>query len=73
MRLTGVPPVWLIAEAIRKRRSEFNAVLSPVLGSLLVSFSGIEISKCPLFGPAPARGGLPFVMSQLAKSMPTVS
>ncbi|WP_158233638.1 hypothetical protein [Sporosarcina sp. P35] len=28
--------------------------------------SGIEVSKCLLLGPAQARGGLPFVMSQLA-------
>ncbi|WP_155961362.1 hypothetical protein [Sporosarcina sp. P33] len=45
-----------------------------VLGSLLdYSLSGIEVSECQLFGPAQARGGLPFVMSQLAKSVPVVS
>ncbi|ARD46873.1 hypothetical protein SporoP37_00945 [Sporosarcina sp. P37] len=66
MRLTGALPVWLIAEAIRKRRSDFNAVLSLVLVSLLDRLSGIEVSKCQLLGPAQARGGLPFVMSQLA-------
>ncbi|ARD48696.1 hypothetical protein [Sporosarcina sp. P33] len=27
MRQPGALPVWLIAEAIRQRRSEFNAVL----------------------------------------------
>ncbi|ARK23530.1 hypothetical protein SporoP37_01690 [Sporosarcina sp. P37] len=66
MRLTGALPVWLIAEAIRKRRSGFNDVLSLVLVSLLDRLSGIEVSNCPLLGPAQARGGLPFVMSQLA-------
>ncbi|WP_255363019.1 hypothetical protein [Sporosarcina sp. P33] len=35
MRQPGDLPVWLIAEAIRKRRSEFNAVLALLLESLL--------------------------------------
>ncbi|ARD47398.1 hypothetical protein SporoP33_03435 [Sporosarcina sp. P33] len=73
MRLTGVLPVWLIDEAIRKRRSEFNAVLVLVLGSLLDSLSGDVVSNSPLLGPAQARGGLPYVMSQLAKNTPVVS
>ncbi|WP_143565477.1 MULTISPECIES: hypothetical protein [unclassified Sporosarcina] len=73
MRLTGAFPVWLIAEAIRQRRSEFKGVLSLGVGSLLDCLSGVEVSECPLFGPAQARGGLPFVMSQLAKSVPVVS
>ncbi|ARK25287.1 hypothetical protein SporoP37_11880 [Sporosarcina sp. P37] len=73
MRLTGAFPVWLIAEAIRQRRSEFNAVLSLVLWSLLDRLSGIEVSECLLLGPAQARGGLPYVMSQLAKCVPVVS
>ncbi|WP_255414223.1 hypothetical protein [Sporosarcina sp. P35] len=43
------------------------------MGSLLDRLSGIGVGECLLFGLAQARGGLPFVMSQLAKSMPTVS
>ncbi|WP_255414222.1 hypothetical protein [Sporosarcina sp. P35] len=36
------------------------------VGSLLDLLLGIEVGECLLFGPAQARGGLPFVMSQLA-------
>ncbi|ARD48785.1 hypothetical protein SporoP33_11490 [Sporosarcina sp. P33] len=36
-------------------------------GPLLDWLLGVGVSECPLFGPAQARGGLPFVMSQLAK------
>ncbi|ARD47401.1 hypothetical protein SporoP37_04145 [Sporosarcina sp. P37] len=52
---------------------EFNAVLALVSGSSLDRLLGIEGSECPLLGPAQARGGLPYVMSQLAKSAPVVS
>ncbi|ARK25427.1 hypothetical protein SporoP37_12680 [Sporosarcina sp. P37] len=43
------------------------------VGALLDSVSGFEVSECQFLGPAQARGGLPFVMSQLAKSAPVVS
>ncbi|ARD49096.1 hypothetical protein SporoP33_13185 [Sporosarcina sp. P33] len=66
MRQPGALPVWLIAEAIRQHRSEFNAVLALGLESLLDLILGIEVRRCPLLGPAQARGGLPYVMSQLA-------
>ncbi|PIC68091.1 hypothetical protein CSV78_04685 [Sporosarcina sp. P16a] len=44
-----------------------------LLGTSLDLFLDFEVSKCSLFGPAQARGGLPTAMSQLAMVLPVVS